>query len=491
MAFPTILFNIVSGLDDDTTSGAGPAIPVSGAKARTVSGGGTRVGFFEASAVDFSQVAVDGTHAVRIATSSGRKFFVITAKKTTRQAVTGAATASSAVLTSITSTTGMVAGDLIVVVGAGPSSADLYALILTVDSSSQVTMDRNASTSQAGTGITDPEQFTIHTSVTLTADTNWGCGGKRANPFSVDGAFVFDGSVGAAGGWIAEVEGGEYPITVSNIVLTANGDSNGPFTLRGSAIMGRPKLVGNNTTDLITIRGAGVKVHSFDFEKTEHCVLIDSSNASDVLVYDVRYPKSTELFDYGIRVTSAATGKRFTFLDFEFNSPSIKGISIEGAITDVLVIENGHITGNGSPSGIVVDVAVPLQVRNVVLSGLNFGLQVGSGNSDVRTEIDHLTVDACLKGILVTHLNRCKGLILTNTCFTDCSSVALEMPSGADAYVAKVDYNNFFNNALNRTNISTGPNDTVLDPQFYSPDDLDFRIGTNLAEIGYPRNVGP
>lgn len=48
------------------------------------------------------------------------------------------------------------------------------------------------------------------------------------------------------------------------------------------------------------------------------------------------------------------------------------------------------------------------------------------------------------------------------------------------------DWNNFYNNTTNRTNVTAGPNDTALDPGFVDAPNGNFAIGADLKAKGYP-----
>ncbi|MCG3177003.1 MAG: hypothetical protein MOGMAGMI_01967 [Candidatus Omnitrophica bacterium] len=53
------------------------------------------------------------------------------------------------------------------------------------------------------------------------------------------------------------------------------------------------------------------------------------------------------------------------------------------------------------------------------------------------------------------------------------------------------EFNNFFNNTTNRSNIDAGPNDIALDPQFTDPSTNDFTPGANMQGVGTPNvNIG-
>ncbi len=58
--------------------------------------------------------------------------------------------------------------------------------------------------------------------------------------------------------------------------------------------------------------------------------------------------------------------------------------------------------------------------------------------------------------------------------------------AGSQSEVNVIDFNNFFNNTTNRTNVTAGPHDTALDPQFTAVGSNDFSVGLNMKEKGAP-----
>ncbi len=181
MAFPVITFDRDAGSDTNDASGAGPATAIVGIKARTRGAGGTRIGFFETSNPNLSGIAVDGSNALKLGTSSGRQWTKITAKKDMAQAFTADAAASSDTLTNVSSQAGLTIGDVIKVPGAGAASADLYVTILDLPTSTSIQMNTTASTNQTTAACVDPKQVTVEDSFTLTSDIAWACGGKRGD----------------------------------------------------------------------------------------------------------------------------------------------------------------------------------------------------------------------------------------------------------------------------------------------------------------------
>jgi hypothetical protein len=53
-----------------------------------------------------------------------------------------------------------------------------------------------------------------------------------------------------------------------------------------------------------------------------------------------------------------------------------------------------------------------------------------------------------------------------------------------------IDYNNYYNNTTNKTNIAwTGANETTLNPAFTDAANKDWSIGANMKAVGYPRTI--
>ena len=63
-------------------------------------------------------------------------------------------------------------------------------------------------------------------------------------------------------------------------------------------------------------------------------------------------------------------------------------------------------------------------------------------------------------------------------------TTAVNMNANVDSIFS--DYNDFYNNTTDRTNVDTGVNDLALDPQFTDVSGGDFSIGANLKAAGFP-----
>jgi hypothetical protein len=242
MAFPLILIDSATG-SDTAASGAGPATAVTGTKGRTRNTATqTRVGFFETTPPDLSGVATDGSHVLYIAisTSGARNFSSINAAKNTQQTDTGNMTATSAVVSSIGSTSGWSVGDVIKVAGAGAAGVDLYSTILTVDSANQVTLNDAASTTVVGAAVVNPRQVGLTSGEGLntgTTDTTWAIGGKRASLCSNANSRKLITNNGGAGdampGWTMQFASGHTETTSAVDMGIRTGTTAGAITIQG------------------------------------------------------------------------------------------------------------------------------------------------------------------------------------------------------------------------------------------------------------------
>ena len=90
-------------------------------------------------------------------------------------------------------------------------------------------------------------------------------------------------------------------------------------------------------------------------------------------------------------------------------------------------------------------------------------------------------------GTGINSLGAVDACIWTNNIFYGWTT-GVTATTQAESLVA--DYNNFFNNTTDRTNITAGAHDTALDPQFTAPGSNDFGVGANMKAIGFPSLIG-
>jgi hypothetical protein len=454
MAFPVIRFNITDGVAHPSASGAGPDPAITGSKARTTDDGSTRIGFFEDATPNLSQVAVDGSHALAVGTGSGRKLTKITAKKETDEELTGDADGSGPVITAIDpSTAGLSAGDVVLIIGAGPGGGNLYAHVQTVDTSSQITLDRNTSQSASGAVIRCPPQITAQHSLILDEDKAWGIGGKIQ---SIDDSQLQE-DIGIYG-WTAEIERGDgtsYSRTSAWVISGLAGQiADGWFTVRGAGAVPPRITTGGSTIDAFQVRAPHVRIEHIEGDNVRDIVRVDSSLAHDLEFRRLIFGDAESI----IRFTSAATGSGFRFDECLGNiliEGAVKGLNLTGCWVTLDLSNNCgaqyihfadcayNTTGDvGIDVGTCL-VPVYLTVERSVFNGLG-----GSG-----------------RGIRFADLIGCRGLRCVSSQFTN-GLVGIDLPAGAAAVVGEIDHNNFFGNGTDRNGIQAGPNDTALDPEY-------------------------
>jgi len=486
MANPVIVFAMDQGYDGNSGSGAGPATPVTGTKARSRAAGSTRVGFWEASAPDLSLFTIDGSHVLKLGTGAGRQWSKVLAKKDTQQSVTGDMTASGTTV-SATVSTGMTVGDTVRIAGAGAAAADLYTTIATIPDGVSFTTNDAASTTVVGAAVVNPKQVTLEDSLTLTTDTAWACGGMRETAMGATQLWP-----DLKPGWTVEFrqltsETANDQVFTSTVILTVSGDTtNGRITIRGSAALGvRPVLRANpSSVSLFTCRAKLVSFEGFDTNNTAGTVLCDSNNAGDVTLKDVKQTKGTTS-DYALRVTSAVTGGRFNVLDCDLRDTSSACISMLGGAAlyvggSFLKSGNNQLIESSGAASIFLD-------DSVFTGGGNVAINIAA-TAEILFVAQRITIDGYGKGILL-NANAARGCVVVNNQITNCSGTGLEFPAGGDALKGLVDHNNFFGNATNRTNVSAGANDTALDPQYRNAAGYDFRTAQNARAKGWPKQT--
>lgn len=480
MAYPVIIFEQDNGADGNSASGAGPATAVTGSKART-SGSAARVGFFEASGPDISLVATDGSHAIKLGTGAGRQWSRITAKRDSTISTTGNMSGGSATISS-TTTTGMVAGDLVRVTGAGSAGADLYSPIATVVNSTTVNLLDNASTPVTGAAVLVPKQVTLGDNVNLSADTAWAIGGQRS---SIDGISQF--WLDLKPGWTIELKdnaggaGDIFPVT-AQIVLTVSGDpSIGWITIRGAGKY-RPTVSWDSTHVPFAIRASQIRIQGLQpSSSTKSLAVIDSSNAGDIVFDDC----AGTSVSYLVEVTSAVTGGRFTWQGCDLRS-QIYLAAAGGTFSFNRNVHRAAISSTGTGLGMSAGFAGDLEVYSCVFYDWADALINPSNTSaSRRMRIYNTVFDNNGRGIVATgHIAAWQGAVLRGCSFSNHSGNALEAISGADAAVAQNDYNNFYANATNRVGLSAGGHDMAVNPSFRSPITGDFQASISLRGLG-------
>lgn len=145
--------------------------------------------------------------------------------------------------------------------------------------------------------------------------------------------------------------------------------------------------------------------------------------------------------------------------DFLFADNRLIGCYAHDSATGVLT------TGNGSTC-----------LFSIVESNTT-GINVASSYA---TTIQNCTINGNTTGVAGTapwFINARNNIISGNTDGASCGTA-----SGGNLF----DYNDFYNNGTDRTNVTAGNNDIDVDPQFTDAANGDFSIGTNLKAAGFP-----
>jgi hypothetical protein len=358
----------------------------------------------------------------------------------------GASTDGTAVVTGIT-TTGVSAGDLLWVQTA---SGRQFSIIASVDSSTQVTCD---------------DTFALGASQT------WAIGGKRATLDNSDSRLLF--TADAKPGWTIETETDQS--LTSAIAWTADGDSTGCITLKGSDATTLKKI--NQTANA---NGITLTIANYVAIKDLHIVRSSGSNGYTAIAArgipmvfeNVKIDNSGgNSWNHGI--TRNGGNPVITMLRVVVTNCVLDGISdagggVGGVVSDSIFANNG---GDGVAAGIYA----------LTLSRC---LIYGNGAYGVVSSQYQINVSNC-----VIHGNTSDGINLSGVA----NSVVGCVLSGNGGYGINVDsswalgsvedFNAFYNNTTGEVNnITKGPSDVTLtaDPFTDTATD-DYTINTTAG----------
>ena len=475
MVKPVILFNADEGaLLEKNASGAGPTTAITGAGAKSALYG-SDIYFFDESP-DLSGVATDGSHAIRINSATGRMWTGITAVDNVNIAVTGDISASSNHVTD-TDTTLMSVYDTVRIAGAGVAGAAFYTYVTTIVSGTAFDIYGTASTTVNDAAISIPKHVTPASSMSVTAPSDWAIGGKIKT--FIGGLQLWSDILP---GWTIRLETDHINIETS-ITLTVSGDTTSGRIVFDTSGNTQTLTADPTSLNIFTLRAGMYTFKNFSFNGCSAGIYSDSSSTSDLIVDSCSCPSST----YLVRFASGSTGSRFNFVNCECAS----SITTEDDITN-LIVENcffNAVSGNG----INVTTNTGLTARHNIFdgrNGLSYGIILQTDTAvGERSIIEHNLFYMCGKGLGIGHIARARGLVVRNNDFYYCSGIGFEAVAGTDYALSINDYNNYYGNATDRSNVSAGEHDTAFDSQFFTgltDTDWDFRIGTNLAGLGWP-----
>lgn len=501
---PTILFNIGSG-SDTAASGAGPTPAETGSEG-AVPVSTTKIGFFEGTPPDLSGVATDGTDALWMDTPSGRQFDEIIAKKDTQQSTTGDISSAGTTLSS-TDTSGMAAGQLIKIEGAGVASADLITTIDSITDGSNLEVDDAASTTVVGEVVVNPKQVEVPSGYTANQlGLTWAIGGKRATFDNADSRTLF-GATGAKGGWIIETET-DQDVTTSPIVLAAGGSiSQGNLVIRGDSASTRRVIDQSANANIFSANNTNaiyVSVGNLKFTNTSGSPKTSSNGIEFSLganagrkwvVQNCIFGDVTDTLYRGVYRLNAAT-PAIRFIDCEFVSCELRGLDLTGSSEAVellncwvhdcvsdgvrfnfgttLVIDHGCIIEGNGGNGVVI---------TGTISTLGLGIRI-TGSTIHGNTSDGIDLSAAT--------NPSPNLVITNNNITANGGYGINDKATTEALKGMLDFNNFGTGATANTsgainNATPGDNDLNVDPSYGDAGDGNFEVGTNVKALGFPK----
>lgn len=147
------------------------------------------------------------------------------------------------------------------------------------------------------------------------------------------------------------------------------------------------------------------------------------------------------------------------------------------AVGNYLHDSTNGIVGTTSPIGMII-------LGNIVDNCTASAINTGSTSNSVLIANNTLYGNPTPAGTgIAMPATTGRGCVVINNII---SNFAIGIDSNTSAPSNFFDYNNFFNNTTNRTNVNAGPNDTALDPGFTDAANGNFTIGANLKAKGFP-----
>lgn len=439
MALPVLTLNAGVGSDSEA-SGAGPAAAVFGTNARILAGALTKIGLFEADEVDLSEVAEDGSALAWVGTSStARKWSPIVDRKLTRQATEGNITNGAAVLSALGDTTGMSAGDPIMVVGAGALGADLYSRILTVDSSVQVTLTSNAGTTVTGSDVLCPEHLVVSVPYdSAVGPLDWAVGGERDTmdagaraPYDVPAGTRFhfknDTGAGYVGRWTLP----------ARFYVDAEG---------------RPLLeTEENDQEVFVVQADGCRIADVAAGEGPAFILADHASVKSLVVSNVIGPNlSGHLLKIGSAVTSGAFRLELCGLLHPGAAPGDGSlVKCTGAANSIdLDFCELWDVGYGLANGVTVTGATAVRVFSCAFDTVLIGVDLGSSSSpgpasSITYSVFRETVNKC---VYAGHVERARGLVVRGDTL-EAQTHQIDLPSGGEEVAGDIGRNTYVTEA--------------------------------------------
>jgi hypothetical protein len=171
------------------------------------------------------------------------------------------------------------------------------------------------------------------------------------------------------------------------------------------------------------------------------------------------------------------------------------GVKVDGYAPEIVGCYIHHCRDHGIYAGGATN--YPALIRgNIIYANANDGVYI-TNHSYMSGEICGNTIDANAgNGITITSSlsllwNSFYNNIISNHVGGGKAGINVTAGSAAvnDRMKKLFDHNCLYNNTSNYTNISAGPNDVALDPQYADVAGLDWSVGTNMQALGFPSNI--
>lgn len=315
----------------------------------------------------------------------------------------------------------------------------------------------------------------------------WAIGGKRATFDDADSRKAF---VDAKAQWIIEAED-DGAATLSS-ALTISGFatfSTGTILVRG---MVGAKRVCNQTANATNfhISGLHVKVKNFKFTNSNGV----SKTAARGIVYASGNRTYVEDCIFGdatntlLNCVANNTNSSISLTNCEFRCTGDAILSTSG---NMLVVEAEGCTFH-AVGGIAINMNLAtantalFARRNLIYDITGDAITLPQNLNEYRLVLDGNTIDDIGGDGVDAAFAWGTGAVIRNNILSNITGTALKFAADVDRTVNIADFNNFYNNGTNRSNISAGANDQASDPQYVSAATGDYRIGTNLKGLGWP-----
>lgn len=421
MATPTLLFNSSTG-SDTAASGAGPSTSLTG----TAASYATTVVTLDGSP-DLSGVATDSSHVLYLVTSTGRKFFAITAVDNTLKTVT-VADAPAGTTTGLTWAIGGKRSTF-------NSTNSRLLFSADIKGGWQVHAEDDGAVAITGSAMTLGGTGTAQSQVLVKGTST---SSRRACTQSANAAHFSQ----TVTGWCFE-----------NLTFT---NTNGTKTSANAFSIGANSM-------RLTVK---------------NCRFGDGTNHLNSAILSASQTLIVRLFDCGFTgQRSGATAGQV----IDFGGNGIHQVRLRGCYSTSAVGPCIRMTGTGSsvidlwrtvihaPAGDVITVAA---TAGCELELLDSTLNGGSA--------DGIDISAGIQ-LSVTIL----GTQITN--FAGGSMYGIRGATGQDGqFGIIVDCNNYFNNTSSRLNFPTGTNDISVDPEYISSGTGNFGVGSSVQAKGWP-----